>query len=91
MAADGGNALLVEERIPGDAAVGGFPDAAGDRAKIIGVWLAGYADDSQDPAATKRTDQAPLHAGVRFWINGIGGRRSVGGFGSFGRLCLLRH
>ena len=39
-AADGGGGLLVEKRIPGNAAVRGFPNAAGNRAKIVSVRLA---------------------------------------------------
>src|SRR5580692_11448382 len=73
-----GRGLLVEERIPGDAAISGLPDAAGDRAKIISVRLAGYADDGQGAATTERTKQAPLHAGVGFWIDG-GSSGRVGG------------
>src|SRR6266436_9876525 len=52
-AADGGGALLVEERIPGNAAIRGFPNAAGHRPKIISVRLAGNAGDGQHPSATE--------------------------------------
>src|SRR5438477_1754373 len=43
-AADGGSGLLVEKRIPGNAAVSGFPNAAGNRAEIIRVRLARHSD-----------------------------------------------
>src|SRR5882672_7502530 len=39
-ATDGGSGLLIEERVPGNTAVCGFPNAAGDGAKIIRVRLA---------------------------------------------------
>src|SRR5882724_136836 len=77
-AADGGGGLFVEERIPGDAAVRGFPNTAGNGAKVIGIGLARDTGDGQDPAAAKGTDQAPLHAGVGFWINGRSGGRTSG-------------
>jgi len=67
--ADRGNALLIEKWIPGNAAVGRFPDASADCAEIIGVWLAGYARDSDRAAATERADEAPLHGAVRFGID----------------------
>src|ERR1700720_181384 len=39
-AADGGSGLLIEEGIPRNAAVHGFPNAAGGSAKIVSVRLA---------------------------------------------------
>src|SRR5258708_2193423 len=69
-AADRGCTLLFKERIPGDAAVGRFPDAAGDGAEVIGIRQGGDASDGQDPSPTKGADQAPFHASVRFRING---------------------
>src|SRR6267378_4537490 len=77
-AADRRGALLVEERIPRDAAVRGFPNATGHGAKVIGIRLAGDAGDGQDASPAKGTDQAPFHAGVRFRINGRGGSRTAG-------------
>ena len=70
--ADGGDALLVEEWIPGDAAVGCFPDAAAHRAEIIGVRLAGNARDSDGAAAAEGSNEAPLHAAVGFGIDLLG-------------------
>src|SRR6266850_468037 len=77
-AADGRGGLLFEKGIPGDAAVRSFPDAAGDGAKVIGIGLARDASDGQDPAAAKRTDQTPLHAGIGFRIDGRGGSGTAG-------------
>ena len=68
----GGGGLLIEERIPGIAAVGGFPDAAGDRAEIVGVRLAGHTRNGQGAAAAERADEAPLHSAIGFGIDGVG-------------------
>src|ERR1700732_4974932 len=80
-ATDGGSGLLIEERVPGNASVGGFPNAAGDGAKIVRVWLAWDAAHAQSPAATERADEAPFHSAVGLGIKRIGGRRMVGGLG----------
>ena len=74
--ADGRDRLLIEQWIPSDTAVGGFPDASADGSEIIGVWLARHARHRQHAATTKRTDKPPLHAVVSFGINllRIGGR-----------------
>src|SRR6266404_2595433 len=77
-AANGRGGLLLEERVPRDAAVRRFPDAAGDGAKVIGIGLARNSGDRQDPPAAKGTDQAPLHAGVGFRIDGRGGSGTAG-------------
>ncbi len=67
--ADRGDGLLVKERIPGDATVGCFPDAAADCAEIIGVRLAGNACNRYGAAAPERADESPLHAAVGFRID----------------------
>ena len=77
-AADGGGGLLLEERIPGDASVRGFPNSACDGAKVIGIGLARDSGDGQNASSAKGTNQTPLHAGVRFWINGGSGGRTSG-------------
>src|SRR5258706_2134179 len=41
-AADGRSAILVENREPGGRAVGGFPDSAASRAKIVRRRIARY-------------------------------------------------
>ncbi len=73
-----GGGLLIEERVPGDAAVGGFPDAAGDRAEVVGVRLAGDAGDGDGAAAAEGADEAPLHAAIRLGIDLRGGLLGVG-------------
>src|SRR6266699_6138027 len=54
-AADGGGGLLVEERIPGNAAVGGLPNAASDGAKIVGIRLARHSGYGENAAAAEGT------------------------------------
>jgi hypothetical protein len=71
-AADGGDALLVKEGIPGEPAVRCFPDAAADRAEIIGIGLAGHACDGDDTAAAEGADEAPFHGAVGFEIDLLG-------------------
>src|SRR6059036_1518092 len=68
-AADGGGGLLVEKRIPGNAAVRGFPNAAGNRAKIIGIRLARHTGHGKGAPAAKGPDEAPLHSAVSFRVN----------------------
>src|SRR6266850_4117774 len=77
-AADGRGGLLFEKGVPRDATVRGFPNTAGNGAKVIGIGLARDTGDGQDPAAAKGTDQAPLHAGVGFGIYWRGGSRTAG-------------
>ena len=67
--ADRGNALLIEGRRPGHAAVGALEDAAGNRAEVIRVGIAGHAGDSEDAPAAKGSDLAPLHAPDEAWVN----------------------
>src|SRR5437867_2420937 len=89
--ANRGGGLLLEERIPGVATVGGFPNAAGDSAKIESVRLARHTGDGQRASATEGTDEAPFHAAIGLGVNRIDRRGSVGGFGRFGWLGLLSH
>src|SRR6266850_1957076 len=77
-AANGRGGLLLEERIPGDASVRGFPNSACDGAKVIGIGLARDSGDGQNASSAKGPDQTPLHAGVGFWINGRSGGRTSG-------------
>src|SRR5258708_33748724 len=58
-AADGGSGLLLEKRIPGNAAVGGFPNTAGNPAKIVSVRLTRHAGDGKRAASAKRAHKAP--------------------------------
>src|SRR5580700_6250939 len=67
--ADRGGGLLIEQRIPRDAAIRRFPDTAADRAEIIGVRLAGNTGDGDNAAAAEWADESPLHAVVGFGID----------------------
>src|SRR5207253_3021333 len=67
--ADGRDGLLIEERIPADAAIGGFPDASAGRAKVVGVRLARHPGHRQHAAATERPNKTPLHTAIGFRIN----------------------
>ena len=80
-AADRGGGLLIEERVPGNTAVGGFPNATGDGAKIVRVRLARDSRYGKGPATTEWADQAPFHSAVDLGINRIGNRRMVDGLG----------
>ncbi len=78
----GSGMLLVEHRLPVGAAVGRFPDAAGDRAEIISVRLTRDAFDRDRAAAAKGSDLAPLHSAPELFVElspvlrlGCGGRR----------------
>jgi hypothetical protein len=90
--ADGGGGLLVKQRIPGDAAVHGLPNSAGDRAHVIRIGLAGHAGDREDSSSAKWADQAPFHRAVKFRVDGRVAR--IGGviflFVVFLLLFLLR-
>src|SRR5262249_36116099 len=57
---DGRGGLVVEDRLPGDAAVGGLPDAAGGGAGVVDERVAGDAGRAADAAAGERADQAVL-------------------------------
>src|SRR5581483_8141692 len=74
-AADGRDRLLIEERNPGDAGVGGFPDAAGDRAEIIRVGIAGNAGDREDATATEWSDETPFHFLERVLVESLRGKQ----------------
>ncbi len=52
--------LLVENRLPVEAAIRRLPYASGDGAKIVDIGLADYARHRDDAAATKWADQSIL-------------------------------
>src|SRR5207253_10015014 len=56
---DGGDGLLLEERLPGVTAIACFPNAAINRAEIVGIGLADDAGHSQRAPAAKRPNRAP--------------------------------
>jgi len=58
--ADGGYALLVEDRLPDVAGVGGLPDAATGCAEVVYVGVVGNAGDGGDTSAAEGTDEEPL-------------------------------
>ncbi len=60
--ADGGHRLVVENRAPAAAAVGGLPDAARRRADVVGVRVAGNARGGRDAVADRRTHEAEPQA-----------------------------
>src|SRR5713226_8931636 len=66
--ADGAAGLVVENRIPSVAEVGGLPDAAVDGGHVENVGLVWHARDGHGAASAKRTDAAPAHFGVEVLI-----------------------
>src|SRR5260370_5174481 len=67
--ADGRGGLLLEEWIPVVARIGGFPDAAGDSAKIESVGLARDSGYSNDASSTEWVEKAPLHPTISPGVN----------------------
>ena len=56
--ADGLGGLVVEDRLPVDAAVAGFPDAARGNGGVIGERIAGHTHRTRHPAAGGWADAA---------------------------------
>ena len=56
--ADGLRGLVVEDRRPAHAAVGGLPDAARRRADVVGAGIAGDAGSGGDAVADRRSHEA---------------------------------
>src|SRR6267378_2743618 len=77
-AADGGGGLLIEEGIPGNAAVRSLPNAAGGGAKIVSVRLAWNTSYGKGPATTEWADEAPFHSAVDLRIDRAGARGLCG-------------
>jgi hypothetical protein len=69
---DGGDMLIVEDARPGQAGVGGFPDAAANRAEVKDVGIAGDAGGSDGAPAPKRSDHPPAET-VEEACGGLGG------------------
>src|SRR6185503_16475078 len=63
--------LVVEDRIPRPAVVGGFPDAAVDETRVEDVRLAGHAGDRFGAAAAQRADAAPAHLAEQLLAVGL--------------------
>src|SRR5205807_1957646 len=60
--ADGLGRLVVEDGLPADAAVAGFPDAAGRDGGVVGEWVAWNAGGPRHPAARGGADRAVFRA-----------------------------
>src|SRR6202043_1182032 len=60
--ANGGNVLIVEDRRPGQAGVGSFPDAAANRAEVKDVGIARDSGGSDGTPAPERSDHPPTEA-----------------------------
>ena len=62
--ADGAGRLVIEQRNPGGAEVGGAPDAAVVEADIEDVGLAGHAGKRARASGAGRPDGSPVHLGI---------------------------
>ena len=62
MRADGRGGLIVEDRLPVDAAVGRLPDAAGGGGGVVGERIAGHAARAVHAAAGGGADRPKLEA-----------------------------
>ena len=73
---DGGDAMavgqVVEDGLPDDAAVGGFPDASADGAEVESVGVAGDTGDGEDAAAAEGSDEAPVEVVEELGREGLG-------------------
>src|SRR5438128_1408909 len=58
--ADRGNRLLVENRLPGEAAIAAFPDAAGRRGRVVSQRIAGDSRRAADATAGRGTNRPVL-------------------------------
>jgi hypothetical protein len=69
--ADGGHRLIVEDRLPGEAAVDRLPDASGGGAHVDDFRVGGHRVHGGHPAAhAGRADGAGLHARQEIRIDG---------------------
>ena len=66
--ADGTAGLIVENRIPGVAEIGGLPDAAVDRGHVEDIRLMRHAGDGHGAAPAERADATPAHFRKEFLI-----------------------
>jgi hypothetical protein len=72
--ADGGHRLVVEDRLPGQAAVHRLPDAAGGRPHVDDVGVGDHRVHGGHPAAhAGGADGSRFHAGQQVRIDGGGG------------------
>ena len=71
---DGGDALLVEDRRPHRAGVGGLPNSAAYGAEVESHGIARDASDGRHAPTAKRTDHAPLQLVIEAGGNGLRGQ-----------------
>src|SRR5262249_5325776 len=75
---DGGDGLVVEDRLPGAAAVLGLPDAAGGGGRIVDQRIAGHTARAADSAARCGAEGAVLQVFEFRWaalvLVGVQGR-----------------
>ena len=71
--ADRAGGLVVEQRRPGGAVVGGAPDAAVIEADVEDVGLAGHAGEGARAPGAGRADRAPVHLGIEPGIERLRG------------------
>jgi hypothetical protein len=69
--------LVIEKRIPRNAAIGCLPDTSSYGAEVKGVGLSWHAGDGKDASSAEGANEAPLHAAVGFGIDL--GRALLGG------------
>ena len=67
--ADRAGRLILEDRLPGPAGVGGLPHAAVDHPDVEGVRLAGVPGRGLGAAGAIRADVPPLHVGEQRGID----------------------
>src|SRR5262249_28474544 len=77
--ADGLNGLLVKNRRPAIAAVGGLPDAAGRGARVVSAGIARHTDRRRDAIADSWADKTKSESAL---VGGIGFLRACGNHAS---------
>ena len=75
--ADGPRGLLVEDRLPVRAVVGGAPDTAVIEAGVSNVGLRGRPGDGTRTSSARWTDSTPVHG--RGDVQNLRGQCGVGG------------
>src|SRR5260370_35758566 len=66
--ANGASGLVVENRIPSIAEIGGLPDPAVAGGHVENIRLVRHAGDGHGAASAEWTDAAPAHFGEKFLI-----------------------
>ena len=68
--ADGAGGLIVEDRMPGTAGIGGLEDPAINRRHVKYVWLRRDAGDGTGPTSAEGSDISPMQGGIK--VGGAG-------------------